>query len=252
MTYLELLPALLQKNFVQTKPPPRMPDVLPPGYRADLTCDFHQGAPGHDIEHCHVVRTEVQNLICAKRLRFTNNDVNIQEDPLPNHGPTVNMVQEYQERGLILNTQDTRTPLVSIHARMCQATLFSHDHDTCEVCYMDSRGCKNVQNDIQGLLDRGELLVTKTEQNVCVVTPKFDVPESLEVIYISKEPTDTPLVICVPRPLPYVSDRVIPYRYNPTILENGREIPIPPLASVSNTVGSSKVLRSGRILPTVV
>jgi len=132
---------------------------------------FIKGASGHDIEHCHVLRTEVQNLIRARRLRFTKNGVNIQEDPLRNHGPAVNMIQEYQERGLILNTQDIRTPLVPIHARMCQATLFSHDHDACEVCSMDSRGCKNVQDDIQGLLDRGELLVTKKGQNVCVVTP---------------------------------------------------------------------------------
>jgi len=204
------------------------------------------------MEHCHVLRTEVQNLICARCLRFTNNGVNIQADPLPNHGPAVNMIHKYQGRGLILNTQDIRTPLVPIHARMCQETLFSHDHDAYEVCSMDSRGCKNVQDDIQGLLDRGELMVTKKEQNVCVVTPEFDVPESLEVIYSSKESADTPLVICVPGPLPYASNKAIPYRYSPTILENGREIPIPPLASVSNIVGSSKVLRNGRILPTIV
>jgi len=115
-------------------------------------------------------------LIRAKRLRFINNGINIQEDPLPNHGPTVNMIHEYQERGLILNTQDLWTPLVLIHVRMCQETLFSHDHDACEVCSMDSRGCKSVQDDIQGLLYRGELLVTKKEQNVCVVTPDFDIP----------------------------------------------------------------------------
>jgi len=103
-------------------------------------------------------------LIRAKRLRFTNNGINIQEDPLPNHGPAVNMIHKYQERGLILNTQGIQTPLVPIHVRICQATLFSHDHDVCEVCSMDSRGCKNVKDDIQGLLDRGELLVTKKEQ----------------------------------------------------------------------------------------
>jgi len=101
-------------------------------------------------------------------------------------------------------------------------------------------------------LDRGELLVTKKEQNVCVLTPEFDDPESLEVIYNNKEPTDTPLVICVPKPLSYTSSKAIPYKYSPTILENGREMPIPPLASMSNIVCSSKVLRSGRILPTIV
>lgn len=252
MTYLQLLPALLQKGLVQTKPPPPITDVLPPGHRADLTCVFHQGAPGHDVERCHALRTEVQNLIRDKRLRFTNNGVDFLDDPLPNHGQAVNMIQDCQEDGLILSAQDIRTPLVPIHARMCLAALFSHDHNACGVCSVDSQGCKSVQDDIQGLLDSGELLVMKKEQDVCVITPEFDDPESLEVTYSNKEPGDTPLIICVPGPLPYTSNKAIPYRYSPTILENGREMPIPPLASVSNIVSSNKILRSGRILPTFV
>ncbi|XP_039682945.1 uncharacterized protein [Medicago truncatula] len=54
MKYAELLPSLLKGNYVQTKPPPPMPGKLPAGFRADLSCDFHQGAPGHDVERCYV------------------------------------------------------------------------------------------------------------------------------------------------------------------------------------------------------
>jgi len=68
--YAELLPGLLKKNLVQTRPPPRVPKKLPAGYRPDLSCAFHQGAPGHDIEQCFAFRTVVQKLIQDKALPF--------------------------------------------------------------------------------------------------------------------------------------------------------------------------------------
>jgi len=68
--YADLLPQLLEKNLVQTKAPPPVPARLPAWYRPDLFCDFHQGAPGHDIEHCHAMKNAVQNLIRTNRLTF--------------------------------------------------------------------------------------------------------------------------------------------------------------------------------------
>jgi len=60
-----------------------------------------------------------------------------------------------------------------------------------------------------------------------------------------------PLVICVPGPMPYASKRAIPYNYNATMLENGREVAIPPLPSVVNIAEDSRVLRNGRVIPTL-
>jgi len=72
MKYAELLPGLLKKNLVQTRPPPRGPKkfLLPAGYRPDLSCTFHQGAPGHDIEQCFAFRIVVQKLIEADLIPF--------------------------------------------------------------------------------------------------------------------------------------------------------------------------------------
>jgi hypothetical protein len=70
MTYAELLPILLMKNLVKTRKPPRVPNELPAGYQPDLSCAFHQGAPGHDIEHCLSLKIEVQKLIEANMLLF--------------------------------------------------------------------------------------------------------------------------------------------------------------------------------------
>jgi hypothetical protein len=54
--YDGLLPQLLERNLVQTKAPPPVPTRLPAWYRPDLFCTFHQGAPGHDIEHCNAMK----------------------------------------------------------------------------------------------------------------------------------------------------------------------------------------------------
>ncbi|KAK2361287.1 hypothetical protein QL285_086452 [Trifolium repens] len=87
MKYADLLPALLAKNLVQTKPPPPVPEKLPAWYRTDLTCGFHQGAPGHDVEHCYALKKEVQNLVHTNLLSFKDSNSYVQVNPLPTMGP---------------------------------------------------------------------------------------------------------------------------------------------------------------------
>jgi len=101
-----------------------VPNPLPNWYRTDRTCDFHQGASGHDIENCYSFKEAVQKLIESGDLSFTDNPPNAQHHPLPPHGPAVNMVESYQENGRIHKVQDIKTPLVPIHAKMCKP-LFS-------------------------------------------------------------------------------------------------------------------------------
>ncbi|MCI55139.1 hypothetical protein A2U01_0076389, partial [Trifolium medium] len=49
--------------------------------------------------------------------------------------------------------------------------------------------------------------------------------------------------------MPYTSNRAVPYKYNATMIENGREVPIPPLPTVVNIAEESRVMRSGRVVP---
>ncbi|KAL5159112.1 hypothetical protein HKD37_15G043466 [Glycine soja] len=228
MKYADLLPALLAKNLVQVRTPPRTPDVLPPWFRHDLTCAFHQGAPGHDVENCYVLKNEVQKLVRANLLSFKDQNPNVQANPLPNHGPAVNMIQDCDEDGVILNVQHIRTPLVPIHIKMCEAALFDHDHAACEICPVNVKGCPKVQGDIQGLIDSRELTITRKDREVCVITPEF---QRLEISYNSGESTTTPLVISLPGPMPYASLKAVPYKYSATMLEG----------SATNSVGSSSI-----------
>ncbi|XP_025985529.2 uncharacterized protein [Glycine max] len=251
MKYADLLPALLAKNLVQVRTPPRTPDVLPPWFRHDLTCAFHQGAPGHDVENCYVLKNEVQKLVRANLLSFKDQNPNVQANPLPNHGPAVNMIQDCDEDGVILNVQHVRTPLVPIHIKMCEAALFDHDHAACEICPVNVKGCPKVQEDVQELIDSRELIITRKDKEVCVITPEF---QRLEISYNSGESTTTPLVISLPGPMLYASLKAVPYKYSATMLEGGQEVPLPsltPAVSVDNVANDGKVLRNGRVIPTL-
>ena len=251
MKYADLLPALLAKNLVQVRTPPRTPDVLPPWFRHDLTCAFHQGAPGHDVENCYVLKNEVQKRVRSNLLSFKDQNPNVQANPLPNHGPAVNRIQDCNEDGASLNVQHIRTPLVPIHIKMGEAALFDHDHAACEICPVNVKGCPKVQGDIQGLIDSRELTITRKDKEVCVITPEF---QRLEISYNSGESTTTPLVISLPGPMPYASLKAVPYKYSATMLEGGQEVPLPsltPAISVDNIASDGKVLRNGRVIPTL-
>jgi len=70
MKYATLLHYLLERNLVQTRPPPPIPKKLPARWRPDLFCVFHQEAQGHDVEHYFSLKIEVQKLIEADLIPF--------------------------------------------------------------------------------------------------------------------------------------------------------------------------------------
>ena len=66
----------------------------------------------------------------------------------------------------------------------------------------------------------------------------------MEITYDSRKSSVTSLVICLPGPVPYQSEKAIPYKYNATMMEDGKEVPLP---SVVNITDISRVTRSGRV-----
>lgn len=96
------------------------------------------------------------------------------------------------------------------------------------------------ENLIQIISDRDE-----DEHGMNVIVPHFDIPEPVVIAYSSQKSIVSPLVICLAGPTPCEFDIVVPYKYNATILEDGKEVPIPSLSSVVNIVDLSGVSRSG-------
>ena len=78
----------------------------------------------------------------------------------------------------------------------------------------------------EDMFSRDDSIMTDyVEEGVNVIVPCFDALAHFKVEYHSK-PAITPLVIILPGPVPYKSDKVVPYKYNATILEDGVEVPI--------------------------
>ncbi|PNX90135.1 hypothetical protein L195_g046258 [Trifolium pratense] len=70
MPYGQILPYLLQKGMVELKPlPPVEPPYLPT-FDENARCDYHAGAPGHNIKNCKGFKHKVQELINRRLLSF--------------------------------------------------------------------------------------------------------------------------------------------------------------------------------------
>src|SRR3954464_14353736 len=82
---------------------------------------------------------------------------------------------------------------------------------------------------------------------VNIIVPHFKMPERMEVTYNKPKVPIAPLIICLPGPVPYDSDKAVPYNYNATMIKDGQEVPLPTLSSVVNIVDVSRVTRSGRV-----
>jgi hypothetical protein len=103
------------------------------------------------------------------------------------------------------------------------------------------------------MLDRKELQITykRNEGDVLAIIPEFNIQERVEIAFNSQKAATTPLVICLPGPLPYTSSKAIPYKYNATMIEDGQEITMPTLPTSINIAEVSRVTRSGRVFPAV-
>ena len=69
-TYAELLQTLLGLNLVEKRTLAPITGAPPFGYDANRHCEFHSGAPGHDIEGCHAFKHKVQDLLDSAAISF--------------------------------------------------------------------------------------------------------------------------------------------------------------------------------------
>src|SRR3954465_2912862 len=95
-------------------------------------------------------------------------------------------------------------------------------------------------------MDDNAITVLANREDDEVFTSLFQINqvEPMQVKYDSRKTTVVPLVMYLPGPVPYESSKAMPYKYNATFIENGKEIP---LLSVVNIVDASRVTRSGRV-----
>ncbi|KAI5409556.1 hypothetical protein KIW84_055107 [Lathyrus oleraceus] len=229
MTYAELYPSLIERKLITLRDPPAIPTNPQWWYKPELHRVYHSGAPGHDVENCYPLKTKVQDLVRCDILRFEDVGPNVKKNPLPEHGKSVNMVQG------------------------CPGNNYEHEHDKCRICSVNQRGCRQVRKDVQEMLDEGviEILqnrnVDEDADEVNVISLVFRIPEPVIVKYDgSKQKVSPTLTIKPAGPIPYSSEKAVPYRYNDVAVENGKEVSLPS-SSIFNIVDVSGLTRSGRV-----
>ncbi|XP_050915322.1 uncharacterized protein LOC127130337 [Lathyrus oleraceus] len=132
---------------------------------------------------------------------------------------TVNMIEGCPGKCRVFDVNLIRRSLVEMHTALCDLSYYEHDHAFFHVCSRDPQGCVVVKRDLQEMLD----------------------PNLIQKIVIS------PLVIRLVGPTYYESDKVVPYKYNVTMVEDDKEVPIPAFSSIMNIADVSGVTRSGWI-----
>ncbi|XP_050909093.1 uncharacterized protein LOC127122859 [Lathyrus oleraceus] len=255
MTYTKLFTTLIQKNLVKTRTPPAVLKELPWWYKVDQHCAFHQGTPGYNIENCFALKAGVRRLIQSGILSFEDSNPNVQANPLPKHGnANVNMFEGYPRKYRVFFVNIIRRFLVEMHATLCELIYYEHDHASCQVC-SDPRGCTVVKSDLQEILDKNHIQVAmdrnKYEHEVNTIVPRFNLPEPVVIAYDGQMTAISPLVIRLAGPTPYELDKVVPYKYNATMVEDDKEVHIPSFPSIVNIADVSGVTRSGRVFAAV-
>ncbi|RDX71140.1 hypothetical protein CR513_49544, partial [Mucuna pruriens] len=86
MTYIELLPHLIQNALITTVPLKPIQPPYPKSYDLNAHCDYYAGAIGHTTKKCWGLKHRVQDFIDDGWLSFKENDPNVGNNPLLKHG----------------------------------------------------------------------------------------------------------------------------------------------------------------------
>ncbi|KAI5444202.1 hypothetical protein KIW84_012721 [Lathyrus oleraceus] len=155
-------------------------------------------------------------------LSFEDSGPNVKKNPLPEHGKSANMVQDCPGKYKVKYVSHIRQSLVELHRLLCDYSHLEHDHDRCRICFVNRLGCRQVRKDLQELLDEGTIEILQNRN----VSPS--------------------LVIKPAGPVPYTSEKAIPFCYSAVVVEDGKEVPLPS-TSVVNIADVSGLTRSGRV-----
>ena len=118
--------------------------------------------------------------------------------------------------------------------------------------------CHLLKIGVQRLMDSIEILFEKTLipvvpfEDVAIITISANPSKvsSRRQVRITSVPRFAPLIITVPGPVPYASNKVVPWHYGADVYYHGIKQDLKNEEAdpnVSNIVGTSKVTRSGRV-----
>ncbi|KAI5436589.1 hypothetical protein KIW84_022915 [Lathyrus oleraceus] len=175
---------------------------------------------------------------------------NVKANSLPAHGnASVNMVDGCQGNFRVFDVRHLHRSLVEMHRTLCIISDCEHDYDGCAICSTNPHGCMIVKRDIQRLMDENVIQIQQSRDiyDVNVIVLVFKIPERVVIQFDSSNNNNnvnrsvSTLVIVLAGPVSYASNKVVPYQYNATMVENGPEVPLLVADSMVNIVDIAKL-----------
>ncbi|XP_058741110.1 uncharacterized protein LOC131613458 [Vicia villosa] len=257
---------LLKAKLLAPVAPPNI-NTSSPRYDPNARCAYHSDCVGHDTNNCWTLKHKIQDMIDAGEIEFDPSETpNVITAPMPKHDRAVNAVDQ---DSYVTNVMSLTTPLPVIKKKLLQAGLFPGCVEDCYYCSSQSNGCAMLKTGMQRLVDNRTILFEKMPS---VENLYEDLAQNLkfeDVSVISKTPVRIPtkgpiritaepkvalLIITKPGPIPYSSDKAVPWSYGNDVYIHGvkqealNDEPVKiPNPDIDNIVGTSKVTRSGRI-----
>ena len=159
---------------------------------------------------------------------------NVNKNPLSGHArPSTNAVISEEGQGLIRSVGDIKSTLKDMFSLICQMGYFKPMNKSNALCgFHASNGhsieeCFEFKDFLQDLMNRNLLQIShqKKEEEVFVQIGEesgISKPKPL-VIHVTREsvvPVEVhPVVIQVPSPFPYKSDKAVPWKYGINVLK---------------------------------
>jgi hypothetical protein len=249
VTYSFLLKKLKDLGLVQLRTlAPVRPDQRPPSYDENARCEFHSGAPGHNVENCKAFKHVVQDLVDSKAINFAPSP-NVNANPMPAHGQMgVNAISEDKGRIWVTDVNRLKTPLAEVKRQLLRNGVFPGCDDCCAVCTVVPNGCVLLREAVQRLMDEGSLIFEKIDlgkEDVSTITSYFD-PVDLSMLADA-----APVTITVPGSIPYDKDDAVPWHYGREVYCNGEKLDDQTAdettVSKVDNAGPSGFTRSGRL-----
>ena len=175
---------------------------------------------------------------------------------MPSHGKGVNAIDDVS---FVSTIDDLTTSLLTIKKNLLRAGLFPGCLENCFHCASQTNGCIWLKKGIQRLIDSHEIMFEKTlsvkslPQDVSITTIS-NTPiriTSKGLIRVPVNPRVAPFIITTLGPVPYISDKVVPWNYGAEVYYHGvkQEPWITKIKEpeITNIDGTSKVTRTRRV-----
>ena len=148
MTYALLFQRLMDLAFVR----PRILIPLerqkrPPNYDENAKCEFHSGAPGHNIEGCRAFKHVVQDMVDSETINLAQimkGDVN----PVPRKGPVKVKMVKKAKKGLEMTEEgQLKVPMAMVPKPLEQDGVFLAVDNACATVITE--GCVLMKDPTQ-------------------------------------------------------------------------------------------------------